>query len=476
VPRPPISLATDADVVREGLVRIRQEHHLPDGFDPSVLVEAAEVARRWESDGVARSDRRDLPLVTIDPPGSRDLDQALHIERRASGYRVHYAIADVAAFVTPGGAVDAEAWVRGVTIYVPDGRVLLHPPELSEGAGSLLPSVDRPALLWEIDLDSDGTATRTSVTRAVVRSRSQLDYAGVQAQIDGGGAPEGLQLLAEVGRLRHEQEVGRGGVSLDLPSQRVVDDEDGFHLELEPRLQAMAWNAQISLLTGTEAARLMVAGGIGVLRTLPAAPKQTIQAIRRTALALGIPWPKDATYADVVRALDPSVPSEAAMLTQAAHALRGAGYAGFTDGQLPELTTHAAVAAPYAHVTAPLRRLVDRYAGEVAVALCAGVTVAEPIAAALAALPEAMAAARNRESAVDRDVLDLVEACVLVPHIGRTVAAVVTDVDERGALVVLRDPPVVTRTRITGLELGAEIDLRVVSADPVARRVELALA
>jgi exoribonuclease R len=127
-------------------------------------------------------------------------------------------------------------------------------------------------------------------------------------------------------------------------------------------------------------------------------------------------------------------------------------------------------------VTAPLRRLVDRYAGEVAVALCAGVTVAEPIAAALAALPEAMAAARNRESAVDRDVLDLVEACVLVPHIGRTVAAVVTDVDERGALVVLRDPPVVTRTRITGLELGAEIDLRVVSADPVARRVELALA
>jgi exoribonuclease R len=476
VPRPPISLATGAALVREGLARIREEHHLPDGFPAPVVSEAVGAATRWDGDGVERADRRDIPFVTIDPPGSRDLDQALHLERRASGYRVRYAIADVAAFVTPGGAIDAEAWARGVTIYMPDGRVPLHPPELSEGAASLLPDVDRPALLWEIDLDSEGDATRATVARAVVRSRAQLDYAGVQADIDSGRAEVPLQLLAEVGRLRQAQEAARGGVSLDLPSQRVVDDGEGFRLELEPKLPSMGWNAQISLLTGMEAAALMLVGGSGVLRTLPAAPKRTIEAIRRTALALGIPWSKGTSYADVVRDLDPAHPAHAALLTQAARALRGAGYVSFTGGHLPELTTHAAVAAPYAHVTAPLRRLVDRHAGEVAVALCAGVPVPEPVAATIADLPQAMAAARNRESAVDRDVLDLIEACVLVPHVGRVIAAVVTDVDERGAQVALRDPAVVTRMPITGLSLGEQVELRVLAADPVARRVGLELA
>ena len=111
-------------------------------------------------------DRRDVELLTIDPPGSRDLDQALHLERRGAGFRVHYAIADVASFVTPGGALDAEAHARGQTIYLPGEKVPLHPPVLSEGAASLLPGQDRPAFLWTLDLDGDGRwSTQTSAER-----------------------------------------------------------------------------------------------------------------------------------------------------------------------------------------------------------------------------------------------------------------------------------------------------------------------
>ena len=135
---------------------------------------------------------------------------------------MHYAIADVAAFVRPGGALDTEAHRRVTTLYFPDGKVPLHPTVLSEGAASLLPGQTRPALLWRIDLDTEGRAVATDVRRALVRSRAKLDYAGVQRQIDAGTAEEPLALLRDIGRLREEQEVARGGISLDVPEQEIV--------------------------------------------------------------------------------------------------------------------------------------------------------------------------------------------------------------------------------------------------------------
>ena len=147
-------------------------------------------------------DRTDLELITIDPEGSRDLDQALHIGRDGSGFVVSYAIADVAAFVSAGDPIDLEAHRRGTTLYAPDQRIPLHPPALSEGAASLLPDQVRPALLWTIRLDARGRMTDAEVVRARVRSREQLSYHQAQAEIDGGAPRETLALLAEVGPWR----------------------------------------------------------------------------------------------------------------------------------------------------------------------------------------------------------------------------------------------------------------------------------
>ena len=121
-----------------GLAAIRAELDVPASFPVAVEAAAETAAARAPGEGASRVDRRDLELVTVDPPGSRDLDQAYGAERRGSGYRVHYAIADVAAFVAPGGALDGESRARGVTLYLPDGRAPLYPPALAEGAGSLL--------------------------------------------------------------------------------------------------------------------------------------------------------------------------------------------------------------------------------------------------------------------------------------------------------------------------------------------------
>jgi exoribonuclease R len=123
-----------------------------------VLAEAERAAAAGLP-GDGRTDLRDRPFVTIDPPASMDLDQAMLLERRGEGFRVNYAIADVSAIVPAGGAIEREAWTRGLTVYCPDERVMLYPQRICEDAASLLPDRDRAALVYVIDLDGDGRQT-----------------------------------------------------------------------------------------------------------------------------------------------------------------------------------------------------------------------------------------------------------------------------------------------------------------------------
>lgn len=475
-PTPPDLLA--------GLDRIREDLDVPGPHSADAEAEARAAATQVLAglEGAIgsghRRDARHLDLVTIDPPGSRDLDQAVHLERRAGGgWRVHYAIADVGSFVTMGGPLDAEVTERGVTYYLPGARAPLHPPVLGEGAASLLAGEDRPAALWTIDLDATGTVTASTVERAVVRSRRQLTYAEVQADIDGGRAAEPLALLAEVGRARQEVEAQRGGVSLDLPTQRIVLADGRYELVREQVVPAMGWNAQISLLTGIVAAEAMIADGLGLLRTIPPPDRDVTKRMRQTATALGVRWADGASYAEVVRALDSDDPDEAALLFLAARGLRGAGYLALHPGAeaptRPAALEHAAVASVYAHVTAPLRRLCDRHATEVCLALHAGETPPDDVVAALPELPKAMASAKGRESAVARAAVDLVEALLLQPRIGEVVGATVVASDEDRSTVVLAEPAVQVDVAGHALPLGENVQMRIDAADPIERRVQL---
>lgn len=486
MPRPPLWLDADTPELQQGLARIREEFDVPGAHGPAAEDEAEVVSRAVlrgldEAIGGGRRDARDLELVTIDPPGSRDLDQALHIARRAGGWRVSYAIADVPAFVDPGGAVAAEVQDRGVTFYLPDHRSPLHPPRIGEDAGSLLPGQERPAVLWEIDLDRDGEVVRADLQRAVVRSRAQLTYAEVQTEVDSGRAHGTLAVLAEVGERRLALEEARDGVSLDLPSQRVALGDDGrLRLEIEAPVASMGWNAQISLLTGMVAAQAMLDAGVGLLRTLPPPDEDVERMVRRTAAALGLDWPATDSYQCLVRGLDGSDPDEAAVLLVAARGLRGAGYLPLLPGEPrpadPAAVRHAAVAAPYAHVTAPLRRLCDRAAIEVCLALYAGQAVPDHVVAALPELPRAMARATGREAGAAKAAVDLVEALLLQPRVGEVVdATVVSSSPERSAVMV---GELAVETVVEGVELPLSevVPLRIESVDVLTRSVVLAPA
>jgi exoribonuclease R len=467
---------------------LRRELGLPDEFPEAVLAEAGAAA------GGTRLPERDLTgveFVTIDPATSRDLDQAMHLGRRAGGgYRVQYAIADVAAYVRPGGPLEAESWVRGQTIYLPDGRVPLHPPVLSEDAVSLLPDGDRAAVVWTIDLDSDGETVSVRLERARVRSRAKLDYAGVQRQIDAGNAPEMLTLLPEIGGLLARRASERGAVNLPLPSQEVERNSDGWRLVLRAPLAIEEHNAQISLLTGMAAARIMLDGGLGLLRTMPSPKPEAVEKLRAAAGPLGIPWPDGARVGAVVASVDPADPRGAAFLDQAAELLRGAAYtvfgvpepagvdrgAGSGREKAADAMGHGGVGAPYAHVTAPLRRLADRYATEISLSLYAGSAIPEWAAQALPRLPKAMSATDRVAGAADRGAIDLAEAVLLQGRVGEVFEAAVLDRDEAngkrpaGGTIALDEPAV--RAKCVGdLPLGQRIRVRLTAADPASRAV-----
>jgi exoribonuclease R len=451
------------DRLTEDFARIREQFGVVPGFPPDLEEQAAAAAAR-PLPATDRADIRDLELFTLDPPGSMDLDQAMHLEDTGVGYRVHYAIADLGSFVDRGSPLEAEAWRRGQTVYCPDVRAPLYPVVLSEGAASLLPGEDRPAIVFTIDLDGQGRRRAARVERALVRSRRRLDY----AELDRSGAG----LLETVGRLREQRERERGGVRLPSPRQTVVRDHRrpaGYRLELERRVPCEDWNAQISLLAGIAAATIMLEHLVGLLRTMAGIDPYRLAAFRRTAAALGVPWPEPVGYADFVRQLDPGDPRHAALIEEAHGVMGRAGYTAFAGAPPPD-PVHGALAAPYAHCTAPLRRLADRYVLDLLCQQCGGGRPNAEEIQALERLPDAMAASNVRVEQLERAIVDDVEARLLEHRVGDEFTAVVVDVDSRGARLQLADPPVRARLRDRPMPpLGAPVCVRLQASDPASR-------
>ena len=465
-----------ASALREGIEHLQGELGVTPDF-PAEVEEAA--ARAAAAPRLPELDRTDLELVTIDPASSMDLDQAVYVERHGDGFLVHYAIADVMAFVAPGDPVDEESHRRGQTLYGADSKIPLHPKVLSEDAASLLADQVRPALLWSIEVDATGEGTKVDVVRARVRSRAKLDYPSVQRSLDDGSASESLRLLREVGLLRQRREADRGGISLPIPEQEVDVEGHTWRLEYRPLLPVEEWNAQISLLTGFAAAYLMIGNAVGILRTLPPADPRDVARLRRTAKGLHIAWPADMDYPEFVRTLDPSEPTHAAMVLACTRLLRGSAYVAF-DGEVPEQPVHSALSAEYAHCTAPLRRLVDRYVGEICLALTSGDPIPEWVTTRMGELPQIMADSGRLASAYERGIVDLVEAGVLADRVGQQFDGVVVEVSEKEptrGTVTVADPAV--EGPLVGespLELGSEVRVVLTKADVATRSVEFAPA
>lgn len=464
-----LTRSTAQSELAEALAFLREQLEIPEEFPPEALAEATAVTATPPT-----IDLRDIPFATLDPAGSKDLDQAFHIERSGSGWRVRYAIADVPGFVVPGGAVDVEARRRGQTLYAADGAVDLHPPAIGENKASLLPGQDRPAYVWTFELDDTGAETSHRIERAWMRSRAQLDYVSTQAELDAHDVESPAALLPEVGRARLAQERRRGGASLNLPDEEIVRDPSGqYRIERRRPLPLEEWNAQLSLMTGMAAASIMLEAGIGILRTMPAADATAVEAFRVRTVALGLPWPREVAYGEYLHGLDRDDPQTLAVLQAAASLFRGAGYVAF-DGNPPAECMQAAIASPYAHVTAPLRRLVDRWGLIVCEAVCSSHQVPKWVRESLPAVPGLMQTSTERASRLSSGSINRVEAAMLRDRAGEKFTAWVLEVHEGRARVQLTDPVVTASCRVPeSIQAGTTIEVLLQSAEIATGSVQL---
>lgn len=450
--------------IDEGLARLRAELEIPDEFPADVLAAASDVRRRLP--GPDHVDRTDLPFVTLDPASSTDLDQAFCLEVAGSDLVLRYAIADVGWFVAPGDPLDREAWQRGTTKYAPDRRAPLYPAEMSEGVASLLPDGPRAAVVFTVRLDEEGTPRLDGVERAVVKSRAKLGYETVQ--------PDDLPAeLAEFARRMARGDLRRGAARVEPPEQVVVRSGSAYRIEFRPRVEVEAHNASLSLATNLAVAAALHAAGTGLYRVLDGPDERRTRRLRHTARALGIDWPRARSLVELERTLHPDDPRHAAFMLAIRRAGGAARYVPFEPGVVP---WHAAMAATYAHATAPLRRLADRAVVEAALAVANGRPVPDAVHASFASLPEVMERADAVSNRLDRAVLDLVEAVVLQERVGEVFRAVVTDTDERGARIQLCDVAVVARVNANGLAPGDDVQVRLVETSPERRQVRFSLA
>jgi ribonuclease R len=428
--------------VRAAYDRLLAVHGVSTDYPPAVEAEVAALVRASGTDDPRLADLTGLPFVTIDGPGARDLDQALHITRGRAGrgYVVRYALADAAWFVRPGSALFVEALRRGTSYYLPGFAVPMLPRALSEGIVSLGPGVVRRALVFVMRLDDDGRSHGTRLVRARIRSRAQLTYEAVEelheapARSPLAAQPftETLLLLREVGERRRALARARNVVDYDREGAdiRVSPDEDGtWTFVRAPRDAASRWNEQVSLLCNSEGGRFLVAGRTPRIQPVfrvhdppGAAALRSLERVVRGALAAhgldaerlgwrrrgpgGAPGEPLAEFLVRLRASGADGGLVAAIERQALVINQRASYAA-------QPGAHYAIGVrPYARFSAPMREIVGIFTHkealeELGLEPDAGPAVDEPLReAVIAAANRARDVQRALEKGVERLALD----------------------------------------------------------------------
>ncbi|MEW6283516.1 MAG: ribonuclease R family protein, partial [Candidatus Eremiobacterota bacterium] len=197
---------------------------------PSTLSEAAEQLARRAVEAEGRLDLRGALTVTIDDAETTEIDDALSLETTPEGYRVGIHIADAAAYVEPGSELDLVARDRGTAIYLPDLKIRMLPPPLSEGACSLVAGRPRPAFSFLVEFDREYRWLRSSMASTVIQVDRRLTYQEADAELAAGCEWKPLLDIAE--KLRREREE-KGALTAAFPRLNVRCTPDGVVVDKE---------------------------------------------------------------------------------------------------------------------------------------------------------------------------------------------------------------------------------------------------
>jgi ribonuclease R len=445
--------------VRERLGSVRSEkalsliaihaHGIPNVFSPAALREAEEVAP-VSPDG--REDWRDLPFVTIDPPDAKDHDDAVHATpdpdpENRNGFIIDVAIADVAAYVCPGTALDREALERGNSVYFPDRVVPMLPERISNDLCSLRSQEDRPALAVRIAVASDGRKLRHGFHRVMIRSAARLAYAQAQAAIDGRPDEATAPLLDpvlkplwqayECVKLARDR---RQPLDLELPERKILLKPDGTvdRIFVPERLEAHRLIEEFMILANVAAAESLEQAKSDLIYRVHDEPSlEKLRALGEVLASIGQKLTKQGAltpglFNNILESVKETehrlFVNEVVLRTQsqAEYAAENYGHFGLNLRR-------------YAHFTSPIRRYADLIVHRALIrmlggkdGLPAGMTRKE-----LAEIAAQISTAERRAMAAERETVDRLIAHYLADRIGATFEAQISGVTKSGLFVRL---------------------------------------
>ena len=452
IPRAKV-VAVIGNPMSEGAISLIAIHNLeiPYRFPASVTREAEEAK---EATLKGREDWRELPLVTIDPPDAKDHDDAVYAEpdtdaANPGGFIVYVAIADVAAYVRPGTALDREAYLRGNSVYFPDRVVPMLPERISNELCSLKEGEPRASLAVRMVMGADGRKRSHSFHRVLMRSAAKLSYQQAQAAIDGNPDDKTGPILepilrplwaayAAMAKARDQ----RGPLDLDLPERKIVLDDKGLvkDIRIPERLDAHRLIEEMMIAANVAAAETLESKRSPLLYRVHDEPSsEKLQALRDFLGSLDIAVKKS----DSVRASDfngvLAQSRKAGNVEQVSEmVLRSQAQAEYA----PENYGHFGLNLDrYAHFTSPIRRYADLIVHRALIkALDLGSDgLSEQEGLKLTGIGQHISATERRAMLAERETADRLLAQFLSVQIGARFEGRISGVTRSGLFVRLLD-------------------------------------
>jgi ribonuclease R len=453
-----------------------RKHHLPHRFPPEVVEQAESIPNVIAArDLVGRRDFRPLDIVTIDGETARDFDDAVWVDRLASGnYQLQVHIADVSHYVRPGTPIDVEARLRGTSVYFPDRAVPMLPFELSTNICSLNPQLERLALSALLEIDHQGEVVGQEFTAGVIRSAARMTYTNVHLLLEGdAGLRERyrplvarFELMRELALILNRKRVRRGSIDFDLPEPLIEFDQWGamtgitrasrniahriieeFMLAANEAVAAHLENAGIASIYRIHekpdpkrvmefedvAAHFGYSLGIGAIpvKKFAITDRQRDGSKRRRDIVMADSVPISSRHYQRLVAKIEGKPEERILSYLMLRSLKQARYSVENEG-------HFALAAPaYTHFTSPIRRYPDLMIHRLLREVLAGQST--PPEAELSSIAEECSQSERRAADAERELVEWKKVRFMAERMGQEFDALVISTAKYGLFVELTD-------------------------------------
>ena len=349
------------------------QNNIPVDFSAEAREQAKQYANAVidEKQAAKRLDLRDLPIFTIDGADTKDIDDAISVERIENGFKLGVHIADVSHYVTEGSPLDNDAFERGTSVYIADKVIPMLPKELSNGICSLNPGVDRLAFSCIMEISNKGTVKKYKFAKTVIRSRVQGVYSEVNAILDN-TANEAIKakysevldcipVMKELADILIKKRKDRGAPEIQSSESKVICDENGICVDIKPRVQGVSEGIieEFMLMANNSAAKTAMKKEIPfVYRVHENPPAEKIESLKSTLEALGINPLGINEKADAktfAKLLEKTSDDPRSVIINRI-VLRTMAKAKYSEQPLGHF---GLVLAEYAHFTSPIRRYAD---------------------------------------------------------------------------------------------------------------------